>query len=128
MRTCLKPLTRLMKSSLLEFRLGMKIGSLERGSLPEHVVYDPIARIATKTTRPITIPGLGKINASKPFRRGKFEYFSPTNAAAYMEMPIQLRDKDVQSLKKAILGDRVEKREHSLFLFWDLMKWLSCRT
>ena len=55
----------------------MEIGRLETESGPEWVVYDPVASIISKQNCQITVDGLGKINASKPHRRGELEYFDP---------------------------------------------------
>ena len=61
----------------LEQLLEMEIGRLEIESGPEWVVYDPVASIISKQNGQITVDGLGKINASKPLRRGELEYFDP---------------------------------------------------
>ena len=71
----------------LEQLLGMEIGRLEMENGPEWVVYDPIASIISKQNGQITVDGLGKINASKPLRRGELEYFDPRFAAEYLSMP-----------------------------------------
>lgn len=71
----------------LEQLLCMEIGRLEIEPGPEWVVYDPVASIISKQNGQITVEGLGKINASKPLRRGELEYFDPRFAAEYLTMP-----------------------------------------
>ena len=71
----------------LEQLLGMEIGRLEIEHGAEWVVYDPVARIISKQNGQITVDGLGKINASKPHRKGELEYFDPRFAAEYLSMP-----------------------------------------
>jgi hypothetical protein len=38
----------------------------------------------------VTIEGLGKVNASKPLRRGEIEFFDLRRAADYFAMPERL--------------------------------------
>lgn len=71
----------------LEQILCMEIGRLEIEHGPEWVVYDPVASIISKQNGQVTVDGLGKINASKPLRRGELEYFDPRFAAEYLSMP-----------------------------------------
>jgi predicted transcriptional regulator len=70
----------------LEQLLGMEIGRLEIEPGAEWVVYDPVASIISKQNGQITVDGLGKINASKPLRRGELEYFDPRFAAEYLSV------------------------------------------
>jgi RecA/RadA recombinase len=81
----------------LEQTLDMKIGRLELEPGTEWVVYDPVADALCKYNGQITINGLGKINASKPSRRGAIEYFDPRTAAEYFTMP-----KNVSDIKKML--------------------------
>jgi hypothetical protein len=74
----------------LEQTLDMKIGRLEMESGVEWVVYDPLAGTICKSNGQVTIDRLGKINASKPFRRGEIEYIDPRRAADYFVMPERL--------------------------------------
>jgi hypothetical protein len=74
----------------LEQMLDMEIGRLEMESRGEWVVYDPIAGTICKSNGQVTIEGLGKVNASKPLRRGEIEYFDPGRAADYFAMPERL--------------------------------------
>jgi DNA-binding MarR family transcriptional regulator len=74
----------------LEQTLDMEIGRLEIEHGAEWVVYDPVANIISKQSGQITVDGLGKINASKPLRRGEIEYFNPTFAADYITMPMRV--------------------------------------
>jgi DNA-binding MarR family transcriptional regulator len=67
--------------------LDMEIGRLEMESGPEWVFYDPVANVLCKNNGQITIKGLGKINASKPSRKGAIEYFDIRRAAEYFAMP-----------------------------------------
>lgn len=71
----------------LEQTLDMEIGRLELEHSSEWVVYDPVANTISKQNGQITVDLLGKINASKPFRRGELEYFDPRFAADYLTMP-----------------------------------------
>jgi hypothetical protein len=74
----------------LEQTLDMEIGRLEMESGAEWVVYDPVARTICKSNGQVTIEGVGKVNASKPFRRGEVEYFDLRQAADYLAMPRRL--------------------------------------
>jgi hypothetical protein len=61
----------------LEQTLDMEIGRLEIEPGAEWVIYDPVASIISKQNGQVTVDTLGKINASKPLRRGELEYFDP---------------------------------------------------
>jgi hypothetical protein len=74
----------------LEQTLDMEIGRLEIENHPEWVVYDPVANFISKHNGQITVDGIGKINASKPWRRGEIEYFDPRFAADYITMPMRI--------------------------------------
>lgn len=87
----------------LEQTLDMKIGRLEIEHGAEWVVYDPVANIISKQSGQITVDGLGKINASKPLRRGEIEYFDPRFAAEYITMP-----KRISNIEK-LLEDLLRK-------------------
>jgi hypothetical protein len=76
--------------SELEERLGMQIGRLHPSSKGEWVVYDPVAKSLSNQFGQITVEGVGKVNASKPRRRGEFEWFDPRDCADYMAMPKRL--------------------------------------
>jgi DNA-binding MarR family transcriptional regulator len=71
----------------LEQTLDMEIGRLELEPGAEWVAHDPVARTICKSNGQVTIEGLGKINASKPLRRGEIEYFDLRRAVDYFEMP-----------------------------------------
>ena len=85
----------------LESTLNMKIGRLELSSRGEWVVYDPVAHTYSKQFGQITIDGIGKVNASKPSRRGAFEFFDPRDCADYMAMPKRLSNLE-QDVKKIL--------------------------
>lgn len=74
----------------LEQTLDMEIGRLDMEHGAEWVVYDPVANLISQQSGQITIDGLGKINASKPLRRGEIEYFDPRFAADYITMPMRI--------------------------------------
>jgi hypothetical protein len=84
----------------LEYRLGMKFGRLQCSSHPEFVVYSPLAKCISKYNGQVTVDGVGKINASKPMRRGEFEFHNPIAAAEFMVMPAKLN-----SLKEEIINE-----------------------
>ena len=88
----------------LEQLLEMEIGRLEIESGPEWVVYDPVASIISKQNGQITVDGLGKINASKPLRRGELEYFDPRFAAEYLSMPRRISN--IERLLEDLLKER----------------------
>ena len=92
----------------LEQLLGMEIGRLEMENGPEWVVYDPVASIISKQNGQITVDGLGKINASKPHRRGELEYFDPRFAAEYLSMPRRI------SNIEQLLARLLKKEEETL--------------
>jgi hypothetical protein len=70
-----------------EEAFDMEIGRLEIEHGAEWIVYDPVADLISKQNGQITVDGIGKINASKPLRRGEIEYFDPRFAADYITMP-----------------------------------------
>lgn len=90
----------------LEQLLGMEIGRLEIEHGAEWVVYDPVASIISKQNGQITVDQLGKINASKPLRRGELEYFDPRFAAEYLTMP-----RRIANIEK-LLEDFLKKESH----------------
>jgi hypothetical protein len=75
----------------LEELLKMKIGSLELSSKGEWVVFDPVAKSISENLGRINIEGVAKINASKPLKRGEFEFLNPLAAAEYLSMPWHVR-------------------------------------
>ncbi|MGH9983476.1 MAG: hypothetical protein ACRD8W_05910 [Nitrososphaeraceae archaeon] len=81
----------------------MEIGRLEMEHGAEWVVYDPVAHIISQQSGQITVDELGKINASKPLRRGEIEYFDPRFAAEYITMP-----KRISNIEK-LLEDLLRK-------------------
>jgi len=90
----------------------MQIGRLEIEPGVEWVVYDPVASIISKQNGQITVDQLGKINASKPLRRGELEYFDPRFVADYLTMPKRISN--IEKLLQDILNkkgtiDHVEK-------------------
>lgn len=74
----------------LEEVLDMEIGRLKFEPGIEWVVYDPVAKLLCKYNGQITIDGIGKVNASKPYQRGEVEYFDPRRASEYFTMPQRL--------------------------------------
>jgi hypothetical protein len=74
----------------LEERLSMQIGRLHPSSKGEWVVYDPFAKSLSNQFGQITVDGVGKVNASRPGRRGEFEWFDPRDCADYMALPKRL--------------------------------------
>jgi hypothetical protein len=94
----------------LEQLLDMEIGRLEIEKHPEWVVYDPVASIISKQNGQITVDGLGKINASKPLRRGELEYFDPRFAAEYLSMPRRLSH--IEQLLEELVKKEKEKETH----------------
>ena len=87
-----------------------KIGRLETESGPEWVVYDPVASIISKQNGQITVDGLGKINASKPLRRGELEYFDPRFAAEYLTMPRRISN--IEKLLEDLVKKEKAKENH----------------
>jgi DNA-binding MarR family transcriptional regulator len=81
-----------MLTTKLEELFGMKIGGpMQLSDKGEWVVFDPVAKSITENLGRINIDGVAKINASKPLRRGEFEFFSPLAAAEYLSMPYHVR-------------------------------------
>jgi DNA-binding MarR family transcriptional regulator len=91
----------------LEQTLDMEIGRLEIENHPEWVVYDPVANLISKQNGQITVDGIGKINASKPLRRGEIEYSDPRFAADYITMP--MRVSKIEKLLEGLLKKIMEK-------------------
>lgn len=89
----------------LEQTFNMEIGRLEIEHGAEWVVYDPVANLISRQNGQITVDGLGKINASKPLRRGEIEYFDPRFAAEYITMPMR-----VSNIEK-LLEDLIRKKK-----------------
>lgn len=80
----------------LEGRLDIQIGRLHPSSKGEWVVYDPVAKSLSTQLGQITVDGVGKVNASRPRRRGEFEWFDPRDCAGYMAMPKRLANIEQQ--------------------------------
>ena len=78
----------------LHNRLGLRVGSLELGSRPEWLVYDPVAKSFCKNNGhgQITIDGVGKVNASPPRHIGEFEFHDPRALVDYLAMPKRLQN------------------------------------
>lgn len=91
----------------LEQLLGMEIGRLEIEHGAEWVIYDPVASIISNQIGQITVNQLGKINASKPKRRGELEYFDPRFAAEYLTMPRRISN--IERLLEDFLKERNEE-------------------
>jgi hypothetical protein len=53
-------------------------------------VCDPVAKSLSDQFEQITVEGIGKVNASKPGRRGEFDWFDPRDCADNMAMPKRL--------------------------------------
>lgn len=70
----------------LESRLRMKIGLPELSSKPEFVAYDYVAKKFCRSIGQLTVPGLGKMNASKPRSGGELEFNELEDAEDYMRM------------------------------------------
>ena len=81
-------------------KFGMKFGRLEC-SLHEHVVYNAVAKSISKNIGQVTLKGLGKITASKPKRRGEFEFNDSIAAAEFMTMPRLV--KNIEQMVRNIL-------------------------
>ncbi len=62
---------------------NMHIGLIELSSNGEWVVYDAVAKAVSKQYN-VNIPGIAKINASKPVKRGEFEFPTPYDASLYL--------------------------------------------
>ncbi len=91
--------------------LDMEIGRLELEPGAEWVVYDPLAKLISRYNGQITLDGLGKINASKPLRRGEIEYFDPRFAVDYITMP--KRVSNIEKLLEDLLKERIAAAEQA---------------
>ena len=87
----------------------MEIGRLQLESGAEWVVYDPVAKLISRYNGQITVDGLGKINASKPLRRGELEYFNPRYAADYITMPKRISNIE-RLLEDFLRGNRADNK------------------
>lgn len=74
----------------LEELFQIEIGIPEQSSLPEYVVYHPIAKEFSKHLGQVRVEGIGKVNASGPRRIGEFEFSDPRSAAVFMDLPRQV--------------------------------------
>ncbi len=80
------------KAAFRMFELfGIRLGHPEQASRPEYVAYDPLARQVCKDIGQVTIPGVAKINASRPLSRGEMEYHDLEDLASYALMPRRLQ-------------------------------------
>ena len=93
----------------LEQLLDMEIGRLELEPGAQWVVYDPLAKLISRYNGQITLDGFGKINASKPFRRGEIEFFDPRFAADYISMPKRISN--IEKLLEDFLKGNKEDNE-----------------
>jgi DNA-binding MarR family transcriptional regulator len=73
-------------------RFGMKLGYPRIVSRPEFVAFDAVAGEACKEIGQLRVPGVGKINASRPGARGELEYDSLDDLVAYMLMPRKVEE------------------------------------
>lgn len=89
----------------LEQLLDMEIGRLELEPGAEWVVYDPLAKLISRYNGQITLDGFGKINASKPLRRGEIEYFDPRFAVDYITMPKRISN--IEKLLEDLLKEKI---------------------
>jgi predicted transcriptional regulator len=78
----------------------MSIGPIELSSNGEWVVYDPVAKAVSKQFN-VNIPGVAKINASKPVKRGEFEFPTPYSAASYLNA-IDMIPELLETMKKVL--------------------------
>jgi hypothetical protein len=85
----------------LESKFGMRFGRLQGPSRPEYAVYNPLAKSFSRYIGQVTVDSHGKINASKPMKRGEFEFHSPLAAAEFMVMPRRIDN--IEQIVQAIL-------------------------
>ena len=86
----------------LHNKIGLEVGSLEISSRPEWVVYDPVAKSFCKNNGQVTIPDIGKVNASPPRHIGELEFHDPRMMFNYLSMPERLRN--IEIILEKILG------------------------
>lgn len=69
--------------------------------------YDPVAKAFSSHLGQVTVDGIGKVNASKPKRRGEFEFYDPMDCADYMAMPRRLHnvELDIREIKNLLQRD-----------------------
>jgi predicted transcriptional regulator len=79
---------------------NMDIGALELSSNGEWVIYDPVAKAVSEQYN-VNIPGVAKINASRPALYGEFEFTTPYDAAAYLHA-IRLIPELLETMKKVL--------------------------
>jgi predicted transcriptional regulator len=82
----------------IESAYNMDIGTLELSSTGEWVVYDRVAKAISEQYN-VNIPGVTKINASKPASYGEFEFPTPYDAATYLQA-VKLIPELLEELKK----------------------------
>jgi hypothetical protein len=91
----------------IETIYNMRIGPIELSSDGEWVVYDPVAKAVSEQSN-VNIPGVAKINASKPVKRGEFEFPTPYAAASYLNA-INLIPELLETMKKVLKS--IENRD-----------------
>jgi hypothetical protein len=96
----------------LENTIGIKLGELESSSSPEYVVYSPLAKEFARHIGQVRVNGIGKLNASKPLRKGEFEFIDPRDAAVFMSLPQEVRElKDRLDQLEAIIKEALQDQE-----------------
>jgi hypothetical protein len=76
----------------LEETLQIEIDIPKQSSLPEYVVYNPVAREFSKYLGQVRVEDVGKVNASGPRHIGEFEFNDPRAAAGFMDLPRRMTD------------------------------------
>ncbi|MPZ08368.1 MAG: hypothetical protein GEU26_18465 [Nitrososphaeraceae archaeon] len=95
----------------LESTIEMKIGELECSSNPEYVIYSPLAKELTTHIGQVRINDIGKLDASKPLRKGEFEYIDPRDAAMSMALPREVLElKNRVDQLEAIFNERRQEQ------------------
>lgn len=74
----------------LHEKLGIKTGRLRIEKGTEWLVYDPVAKLASKALGQVRLEGIGKLNASAPRHVGEFEFPDPRALMDYLLMPKRL--------------------------------------
>ena len=76
----------------LKETLQIEIDIPQQSSLPEYVVYNPVAKEFSKHLGQVKVENIGRVNASKPRRIGEFEFSDPRTAAVFMDLPRRVDD------------------------------------
>lgn len=71
--------------------LEVEIGELEVSSRAEYVVYSSLAKEISKSIGQIDVKGIGKLNSSRPHRRGEFEFEDPRTALEFITIVDRVR-------------------------------------